>query len=69
MGVDDQDMVAVTEERVRNVRRAERAIRAAVGTERLFLRGPDDGRLAQMLEAVAVLAGTLEDDGTRWAAR
>ena len=32
LGVDDVGMVGVTEERVRVVRRAERTIRAAVGT-------------------------------------
>jgi hypothetical protein len=67
LGVDD--MSAITRDRVKNVRRAERAIRAAKGTERRFLREPDDDRLEQMLEAVSALVDTLEDDGTRWAGR
>ena len=58
---------SVTEDRVRNVRRAERVIRAAQGTERLFLREPDGDRLAQMLEAVTAFVDTIEGDGVRWA--
>lgn len=69
LGVDNADMAGVTEERLQNVRRAERTIRAAQGTERRFVREPDDDLLVRMLGAVAQLVDTLEDDGTRWAAR
>ena len=69
VGVDDDDMVAITEDRLRAARRTERVIRAAQGTPRHFLREPDDDRLAQMLQSVKELAGTLEGDGTRWADR
>ena len=50
VGVDDDDMVAITEDRLRAARRTERVIRAAQGTPRHFLREPDDARLAQMLQ-------------------
>jgi hypothetical protein len=61
-------MVDVTDARLANVRAAQRAIRAAHGAERRFLREPDDARLDQMAAHVDGLAEMLEDDRARWAA-
>ncbi len=49
-GVDD--MAAVTDTRIGNVRRAELVITAARGTERHHPREPDDARLDQMLASL-----------------
>lgn len=67
-GVDDADMVEITDARLAHVRAAQRTISAARGAERQFLREPDDARLTQMTARVDGLAETLEDDRARWAA-
>jgi hypothetical protein len=59
-------MVDVTDARLANVRAAQRAIRAAHGAERRFLREPDDARLDQMLARVGELAEALNNDRSRW---
>ena len=62
-------MVDVTAERASNARRAARVIEAARGTERGFLREPDDARLEEMLAEVGEVAAQLETDARGWATR
>jgi hypothetical protein len=50
------DMAGVEQERRNNLRNAQAIMAAARGTERRFLREPDDVRLEQMLEHVRSLA-------------
>ena len=69
LGVDSADMVGMTQERVRAIRRAPTLVRGAEGIDRRSLRERDDARFAQMLESVAELGHTLEADGTRWRMR
>ena len=64
-----EEMTVVTDDRLSNLRNAQRLIAAARGTERHFLREPDDARLEQMLHTVERLTETATDDRSRWASR
>ncbi len=59
-------MGEVTEERLVNVRRAERMITAAFGTSRYSAREVDDAGLSQMLATIAEYAESLTRDRGRW---
>lgn len=63
------DMEVVTVARLDRTRRAERAIRAALDSERRSVREPDDDRLVAMLADVQDIARTLEGDASAFAVR
>ncbi len=62
------DMGLVTEQRLTNVRAANRAIAAAQSTQRYTVREPDDATLTVMLNRMRSLETQLEADLPRWSA-